>query len=355
MRFAIAVNMLRNDPGESMAEVAANARELVVLADRGGFDIAWAAEHHCIELTVAPSPFVQLMDWAAGTERIRLGTAVVVAPYWHPIRLAGEAGLFDLYSGGRLELGLGRGAFQYEFDRMASGIPQEQGGGYLRELVPLLRALWQGDVAHEGRYWRFPTATALPRPLQQPHPPIWVAARGPETFEWSVEQGLDLMATPLSKPFAEVEALAARYREAVAARPEAPRPRFLVLRRTCVYDDPRQWREVAEAEYRYARRFAGLFQTGGEVSDGFPRELPPEPGSDRERALETIRENMIFGTPEEVVEKLRAYQAAGVGIFCYGACFGMPHRLARRSLELFIERVMPELEGTRAPALRQGV
>ena len=141
-------------------------RELVRLAEEGGFEIAWAAEHHTIELMAGPNPFTFLMDWAAHTSRIRLGTAVVVAPYWHPIRVAGEAALVDLYSDGRLELGLGRGAFQYEFDRMAGGIDQREGGRYLREMLPVLRGLWQGDFEHHGEIWRFPRATSVPKPLQ---------------------------------------------------------------------------------------------------------------------------------------------------------------------------------------------
>ena len=127
MKFSIAVNLERFDPAQDMRQVIGDALELVRLAEAGGFEIAWAAEHHTIELTIGPNPFTILMHWAAHTTRIRLGTAVVVAPYWHPIRLAGEAALFDLFSDGRLELGLGRGAFQYEFDRMAGGMDQRKG------------------------------------------------------------------------------------------------------------------------------------------------------------------------------------------------------------------------------------
>ena len=344
MRFAIAVNMQRADASLPMRQVIDDALELVTMADQGGFDIAWAAEHHGVELTIAPNPFVQLTHWAERTSRIRLGPAVVAAPYWHPVRLAGEAGLFDLYSDGRLELGLGRGAFQYEFDRMANGIPQYAGGDYLRAMVPLLRDLWAGDVACDNEYWTFPSTTALPKPLQQPHPPIWVACRSPETFQWAVENGLGGMCTPLSKPFEEVEALAQRFEQTLAANPGVPRPRFLILRRTCVYDRPEQWREIAETEYHYARRFAGLFQTSGTVRNGFPAPLPEEDAAGREERLAQIHEAMMFGTPEEVSERLAAYAALGYDYFCYGANFDLPHARARRSLELFIERVMPRFQ-----------
>src|SRR5580658_6639755 len=145
--------MERFDASQDMRDVAREALELVTLAEQGGFEVAWAAEHHTIELTAGPNPFVLLAHWAAHTSRIRLGTAVAVAPYWHPIKLAGEAALFDLLSGGRLEFGIGRGAYQREFDRMMGGMDQRLGVPMMLEMLPALRALWQGDYAHEGKYW----------------------------------------------------------------------------------------------------------------------------------------------------------------------------------------------------------
>jgi alkanesulfonate monooxygenase SsuD/methylene tetrahydromethanopterin reductase-like flavin-dependent oxidoreductase (luciferase family) len=109
MKFQLAINMERVHPDIEMGEVAHHTLEMVQMADAGGFDIVWAAEHHALEMTIAPNPFQILTWWAAHTSRIRLGTAVVVAPYWHPINLAGEAALLDLYSGGRLEFGIGSG------------------------------------------------------------------------------------------------------------------------------------------------------------------------------------------------------------------------------------------------------
>src|ERR1700730_11856414 len=145
VKFSIAVNMERSAPDQDVRKVVQQMLELVRLAESGGFEIAWSAEHHAIELMAGQNPFTILMHWAARTSRIRLGTAVVVAPYWHPIRVAGEAALFDVFSDGRLELGLGRGAFQYEFDRMAGGMDQREGGEDLRELLPVVRRLWAGD------------------------------------------------------------------------------------------------------------------------------------------------------------------------------------------------------------------
>lgn len=109
MKFQLVINMERFSPSDDMRQLERDILEMVQLADTGGFEVVWAAEHHALELTIAPNPFQQLTWWAAHTDRVKLGTAVVVAPYWHPIRLAGEAALCDLYSGGRLQLGIGSG------------------------------------------------------------------------------------------------------------------------------------------------------------------------------------------------------------------------------------------------------
>jgi len=345
VKFSIAVNMERYDPSQDMRQIAAEALALVKLAEAGGFEIAWAAEHHAIELMVAPNPFAILTHWAAHTSRIRLGTAVVVAPYWHPLRLAGEAALLDVMSGGRLELGIGRGAFQYEFDRMAGGIPQQKGVAYLEESLPAVMALWQGDYEHRGRFWSFPKATSVPKPLQRPHPPIWVAARDPGTFAWAVGSGANIMATPLSRPHAEVAILGQRFADTLAKFPARPRPRFLMLRRTCVYARPEEWRLPVETSIAYSRNFENLFKNIGPVVNGFP--VPADFALIANRSdykPETIRDSMLFGTPEEVVAKLKSYQESGVEQFCYGASFGLPHAAARRSLELFIAEVMPHFQ-----------
>jgi flavin-dependent trigonelline monooxygenase, oxygenase component len=342
LKFSIFVSMERYRPTDDMRAVAQRALELVKLAEAGGFEIAWAAEHHSIELIIGPNPFTLLTYWAAHTSTIRLGTAVVVAPYWHPLRLAGEAALCDLLSGGRLEFGISRGAFQYEFDRMAGGIPQRQGVAHVKEVLPAVKALWRGDYEHNGALWRFPRATSVPKPLQQPYPPIWIAARDPGTFEFAVEQGANIMATPLSRPHAEVGILGERFRATLAKFPGARRPRFLMLRRTCVYHQPDEWRIPVAASINHGRRFETLFKNIGGVENGFPEPTDlTQLAECAEYQPDAIRDAMMFGTPEEVVAKLKSYDEAGVEQFCYGANFGLDPAMAMRSLELFVTEVMP--------------
>ena len=140
MKFQLAVNLERLDESLAMEDVARHTLEMVQMAEDGGFNIVWAAEHHALEMTIAPNPFQILTWWASETSKVRLGTAVVNAAYWHPIRLAGEAAFLDLVSGGRLEFGLGSGAYQREFDRMHPGLLQTDGFKYMQEMLPAVLA-----------------------------------------------------------------------------------------------------------------------------------------------------------------------------------------------------------------------
>lgn len=345
MKFAISLTLERHDPSIDITQVFRDVDELVRMVDESGFEMLFAPEHHALEMTIGPNPFVLLTHWADITERIRLGPAVLAVPYWHPIRLAGEAGLFDLLSGGRLELGLGRGAYRYEFERLANGISPAEGRHYLDELVPLLRELWAGDVSSNSPRFSFPTATATPKPLQAPHPPIWLAARHPSVFEQAVAEECDVMSTPLSEPFAEVESLRQRLDEACAKFPDKPRPRWMVMRDAYVYEDPEGWEPAVEAVKRHGRLFESLFSDVGGVVNGFP-ELADLSALDNRAnyRTENIRENLAFGSPDEVISKLKRYEEAGADYFLYGASWGLDHELTKRSLRLFIDEVIPAFE-----------
>ena len=353
MKFHLAINLERMDGSLDMRGVQQHTLEMVQMADRGGFEVAWAAEHHALEMTIAPNPFQILTWWAAHTGRIRLGTAVAVAPYWHPIRLAGEAAFTDLVSGGRLEFGIGSGAYQREFDRMRPGLKQSDAWRYMHEMLPALKALWAGDYEHRGEFWSFPTATSVPKPLQRPHPPVWVAARAPITFDYAVKHGCNLMTWPLTRPFSEAELYRERLDEALASNPGCARPAFAMMRHTAVYDDADGWRVPVRAAQRQLGQFENLFKNLGDVVDGFPRQVPLEELENRaEYDAGMLRENLMFGTPAEVVAKLRRYEALGVDAFIYYASMGLGLAEQKRSLQLFCEEVLPAFATpAAAPAL----
>ena len=274
MKFQLAINLERMDAEIGMEEVARHTLEMVQMADAGGFNIVWSAEHHALEMTIAPDPFQLLAWWGAQTNRIRLGTAVVAAPYWHPIKLAGEAAMADLISGGRLEFGIGSGAYQREFDRMFPGLKQSDAWQYMQEMLPAVLKLWEGDYSHEGKFWNFPTSTSVPKPLQKPHPPIWVAARAPITYDFSVKNGCHIMSWPLTRDMSEAELYKSRLDEAMANNPGKAKPIFAMMRHTAVYDRKEEWEVPVQAVQRVLGQFENLFKNLGDVKDGFPKQIP---------------------------------------------------------------------------------
>ena len=345
MRFALFVHMERFPPGEPDAALWSQVVELCRIADEAGFETVWMGEHHGMDCAMAPNPFVALADLASKTRRVRLGAGTVVAPFWHPVRLAGEAALADVVTGGRLELGVARGAYSYEYERLAPGLDAAGAGAALREIVPALKGLWRGDYAHEGAHWRFPATTSAPKPLQRPHPPIWIAAREPESHAFAAAHGCNAQVTPLWRDDAEVEALMARFRAADAAHPPAEggaRRRIMLLRHTFVGATEAEVEAGARALSRFYCHFAAWFRNERPVSQAAIRPLSgAEMAAMPDFAPERMRANNVVGRPEEVVRRLRAYAALGFDQYALWIDSAMDFEAKRRSLRLFVEEVLP--------------
>lgn len=341
MKFHLAINMERIDDTLDMRDVAKHTLEMVQMADAGGFRIAWAAEHHALEMTIAPNPFSILTWWAEHTNDIRLGTAVIAAPYWHPIKAAGEAAFVDLISGGRLEFGIGSGAYQREFDRMRPGLKQTDAWRYMQEMLPVIRALWQGDTEHNGEHWSFPKATSVPKPVQK-EVPVWVAARAPITYDYAVKHGCNIQSWPLTRDMGEAQLYMDRLNEAVANNPGSKRPTMAMMRHTALYDRKEDWMVPVRAAQRQLSQFENLFKNMGDVENGFPKSIPfDQLGNRAEYDPEMLSRNLMFGTPDEVIAKLKEYQKIGVDDFIYYASLGLGLKEQKRSLELFCKEVIP--------------
>ena len=346
MRFSLFIHMERWDDSLSPQEHWENLVELVQIAEEGGFGTVWIGEHHSMEYTASPSPMPQLAYLAAKTSRIRLGAGTIIAPFWTPIRAAGETALLDVISGGRAEIGIARGAYQFEFDRLAGGMPGPEGGKYLRELVPAVRKLWEGDYAHDGELWQFPVSTSVPKPVQRPTPPIWVAARSPETHDYAVAQGCNVQVTPLMKGDEEVRDLKDKFDAAVANHPEVEKkPEIMVLRHTYVHsaEEPEGWRPAAEAINRFYRTFSAWAFGKKEPVNGFLDPAPEEQFAERpDFAPEAIHRNAMIGTPAEVTERIREYERMGYDEYSFWTDNSMTHEEKKRSLQLFIDEVVPK-------------
>ena len=344
MRFSLFVHMERWDESITHEQAFANLTELVLMAEGGGFGTVWIGEHHSMEYTISPSPMPQLAYLAARTSRIRLGAGTIIAPFWNPIRVAGECALLDVISGGRMEVGLARGAYQFEFDRMAGGLPATDGGKHLREMVPAVRKLWQGDYAHDGEVWQFPTSTSVPKPMQHPTPPIWIAARDQGSHDFAVEHGCNVMVTPLMKDDTEVEDLVRKFEEANTKHPQSKRPELMVLRHTHVHSphDPEGWRPAAEGINKFYRTFDAWFGNKTTPRNGFLEPSPESKFSERpEFSPEALHRTAMIGTPEEVIQRIQHYQDLGVDEYSFWIDNSLDHEQKRESLRLFIDEVVP--------------
>ena len=340
MKFHIAINLERMDDTIDMSAVRDHTIEMIQMADKAGFEVAWAAEHHALEMTIAPNPFQIMTWWAAHTDNIRLGCGVANASYWHPINLAGEAAMVDLLSGGRLELGLGSGAYQREFDRMRPGLDQKDSHRYMQEMLPLVRALWKGDVEHNGENWQFPKATSCPKPVQD-NVPMWVAARSPATFDYAVANDCNVMCWPLTMPFSEAEKYKTQLDESIA-KAGGWTGTFALMRHTSVYDTEDDRTATLGAIRNALGKFGNLMMKKGDVVNGFPESIPLKDLAGNVRVDPAmLEENLTFGDPDTVIAKLRAYEDLGVDAYIYYASMGLDMAVQKRSLQLFIDRVMP--------------
>lgn len=342
MRFSLFIHMERIDEQQPQNQLYEEMVELCQLADRSGFSTIWTGEHHGMNYTIAPNPLLNLVDLHHRTENVRLGTSTIVAPFWHPIRLAGEIAMADIITEGRLEIGIARGAYSYEYERIGEGIDAWGAGQKLREMIPALQNLWLGDYAHDGENWSFPATTSSPKPLQAPHPPIWVAARDPNSFEFAIRNRCNIQVTPLWQDDSEVENLMQKFNTACDAAANMPRPEIMVLRHTYVAETEEEVQSGARDISRFYCYFGAWFKNERPVRQGLI-----EPLSDEEMAAidmyspQNMRRNHVIGTPEEVIGRLEKYQSLGYDEYSFWLDSSMPYDRKRRSLECFIERVMP--------------
>ena len=216
MKFGLAYEMQR--PQLDDHAVIEETIEQICLADEMGFDYVWFVEHHFLTtFSMSPCPEVIFGALSRLTKNIRLGFGVVILPYHHPIRVAERVAMVDHLSGGRVDLGTGRSA---AYEQTGMGIDPRETREMWEESLQMIPKIWDADYFEwEGKYWNVPPRQVLPKPYQQQHPPIWVAALQPATYELAAEKGIGVMALGISAPSVLAPHISA-YRENIKnARP----------------------------------------------------------------------------------------------------------------------------------------
>ncbi|WP_299624634.1 LLM class flavin-dependent oxidoreductase [uncultured Tateyamaria sp.] len=341
MDFSLFAHMERLSPEQNHSDLYDEFIGLCKMADDGGMRAIWTGEHHGMEFTIAPNPFTTIADLAHHTKNVRLGTGTVVVPFWHPIKLAGEAAMTDLITGGRLEIGAARGAYSYEYERMMPGLDAWEAGQRMRETLPLLRDLWGGDCAHEGEFYSFPATTTAPRPKQEDGPPIWVAARDPNSHAFAVQNGFNVQVTPLWQGDAEIDDLMAKFNTACNDY-DGPRPKIMLLHHTYVAADAEDADRGARELSRFYNYFGAWFQNKRPVRQGLMEEISDDDiAGNKMMAAETLRRDLTIGTAQDVIDRLKRYEDLGYDEFSFWIDSGMSTERKRASLARFIDDVMP--------------
>src|SRR6266481_8326971 len=191
--------------------------EQSVHAEALGFESVWPVEQHFnADLSITPAPLLLLAALAERTTTLRLGIAIVLLPLSHPVRVAEEIATLDVLSNGRVEFGIGRGAIPSHF--RGFGVNQEESRDRFTEELEIILAAWSSErLTYHGRFFNLEKLRVVPKPVQQPHPPIRVAANSIETFELMGRMGLPIFAAAQVNPFPKIKEYLPIYRDARAA------------------------------------------------------------------------------------------------------------------------------------------
>ena len=342
MRFSLFVHMERISPDQDQRALYDDFIALSKIADEGGMHAVWTGEHHGMDFTIAPNPFINLVDLARHTKNVRLGTGTIIAPFWHPIRLAGEAAMTDLIVDGRLDLGIARGAYSFEYERIMPGMDAMEAGMRMRELVPALRGLWQGDYEQKGEYYSFPKTTSSPKPIQKGGPPIWIAARDPNSHEFAVAEGCNVQVTPLWQGDEEITSLMEKFKAACAKFSDIPRPKIMLLNHTYIAKDADDVKKAAEEINRFYCYFGAWFKNERPVSQGLIAPLSDEEiASHPFYSPEAMIKDNVIAEPNDAITRIKTYEAMGYDEYSLWIDSGMSFERKKASLERFIEHVMP--------------
>ena len=341
MQFSLFAHMDRQNNKQTHTQLYEEFVTLCKMADDGGMKTIWTGEHHGMEFTIAPNPFITITDLARHTKNIKLGTGTIIAPFWHPVKLAGEAAMTDLVTGGRLELGIARGAYSYEYERLMPGMDAWQAGQRMRETTPLLRKLWQGDCAHEGEFYQFPATTSAPKPVQEGGPPIWIAARDPNSHEFAVHSGFNVQVTPLWQGIEEIETLMQHFKDACDSY-NGSRPKIMLLHHTYVSRDNADTDAAAVELSKFYNYFGAWFQNKRTVSQGHIDPLTADDiQNNKMMSAENLKRDLTIGTSAEVIDQIKKYEDLGYDEFSMWLDNGMTFERKRDSLSRFINEVMP--------------
>jgi len=315
----------------------------IELGDVLGFDTVWLGElHFSRAFSILADPLMVLAAAAQRTTRIRLGTAVTLLPLHNPVKIAEEAAVADILSDGRLEFGVGRGTAPIHY--AGYDIPQEESRDRFEEALDFILQAWtQERFSFQGKYFRTPDLTVVPKPVQAPHPPVRIAANSPDTFPLAARRRLPIFATPLINPPDKLKEGLAVYRDAL---PAGTRGDTALAFPVHVTTGRAQARQDCEAGLLHFLREAGerlrpLGDSDIKTFEAFRQVLAR---IDKMKYEDFDRDMAVFGDPEYCVQRVQALRREYEmdEFICYFNQGGlMSHTMVRESMTLFAREVLP--------------
>ena len=304
----------------ALPTVYQRALQRIEIMDRTGYDAVWLTEHHFSDYSVCPSIPVLGTYAAARTKNLHIGTGVTLAAFYHPLRLAEELALLDILSGGRVKWGAGRGFDPREFRTF--GVPEEESAARFHEVVDIVLRAWTNDrLTYSGKYFSFENIEVLPKPFQQPHPPVWMAAGSPPALKWAASQGYSILMDPHAT-HAEIGEKLDFYRQHLSEHGydltgrEIPMSRLLAIA-----DTDTEAREVARQGAQWLLKTyvdPRIFKTDVDLV---------------ERYIDSV---IIHGTPERVVDVIARLHEDMYLDYLIGA------PLSHKTFMAFTEQVLPK-------------
>ena len=334
MKFCLQLSPYLPDASYGGRRLLADMMEHAVLCDRLGYESVSLTEHHLINILLMPAPLQFAIKIADATAHLKIMIAVSVLPI-HDMRVfAGEVVVADIFTEGRLLLGVSRGAFPFEMARL--GVPIETSREKFDESLDVLLALLsREEVSWKGKYYTFEPLTIMPRPMRQPMP-IMMAATTPESIYRCTKRGFHVQTTPLAGDRRLVlDQIGAFHRAKAELGPAGAHLGLSLSRIGLVTRDKAHKRRAMEAAHHYYRQFDNVFTGPGIVEGGFIAALP------RAQGIEALDDNLVIGPPSEIADKLSFYAEQGVDRFVLNPNFGASQQEMLDTISCFAEEVMP--------------
>lgn len=335
MEFSIQLSADYPDKAYGGDRVYADMLEQAVLADRLGFDAVSITEHHLMNILMMPAPLQFAVKIAAHTSRIRIMTSIAVLPLHDMRTFAGEVVVADIFTEGRLLLGVGRGAFKVEMERL--GVPMEETRERFDESLDVLQALLRDEeVSWNGTYYKFDPITVMPRPVRPGGPQMMMAVLNPEGIYHCTKRGFHIQTTPLAGNHQLLLDQVGGFNRAKGEMGDAGEHLTLSLSRVGFVATSAEDRQAKLAlAHNYYSRFDNVFTGPGLIDHGMIRPLP------RKQMIDELAESLLICAPQEMIDRLGPYAEIGIDRVILNVNFGAAQSETLECIQSFAEEVMP--------------